>query len=303
MGKERSRVHTNEVLKVETAKRCLINVRKFFRKQRLQYLKKNILRYCSHNNNSEYDEIVKFLKSNPVECYNYNYTKKYKNMNVAVCFDESVGLYYVVHNNNKMYMKKGWTAEQAREYYRFIAIEQDNLSPHLYFTEDLKNKRFKKIVDLGAAEGNFTLDTIERCEHAYVFECDPNWIEALKATFRPWQDKVHLITAFVSNTTQDGTLTLDDYFKDDSEDIDLIKIDVEGEELPVLQGSSHILQKNKQVRLLICAYHYQNEENEIRSYLSGWNIKNRNGYIVMIDDKKQRKPYLRRGILEATRSC
>ena len=224
-------------------------------------------------------------------------------MNVTVCFDESVGLYYVVHNNNKMYMKKGWTSEQAREYYRFITIEQDNLSPHLYFTEDLKNKNFKKVVDLGAAEGNSTLDIIERCEHAYVFECDPNWIEALKATFKPWQDKVDIITGFVSNATQDGTLTLDDYFKDDSEDVDLIKIDVEGEELPVLQGSSHILEKNKQVRLLICAYHYQDEENQIRSYLSGWNIKNRNGYIVMIDDKRQRKPYLRRGILEATRSC
>lgn len=279
----------------------MINIRRFLRQQRLKILQKNILRYCGHFDDLEYDEIVEVLKSNPVECYNYKYTKKYKNMNVNVCFDESVGLYYVMHHNRKMYMRKGWTENQAIEYYRFIMIEQDDLSPHLYFTKDLKNKHFRTVLDVGAAEGNFTLDLIERCENVYLFECDPAWVEALKVTFKPWKDKVHIVTAFVSNTTQNDMLTLDNYFEDNCDDIDLIKIDVEGEEVPVLQGASHVLESNWQVRLLVCAYHYQNEENDIRSYLNGWNIKHRNGYIVMIDDKCQRKPYLRRGILEAIR--
>lgn len=283
--------------------RCVVNVKKIYRKQRLKRLQKNILRYCSHSNNREYDEIAEFLMSNPVECYNYKYTKKYKEIRVNVFFDQNVNLYYVIHNNKKMYMKKGWTEDQVRDYYRFLMIEQDELSPHLYFTEDLKNKRFRKVLDLGAAEGNFTLDIIERCENAYIFECDPGWIEALKATFKPWKDKVRIVTAFVSNITNNGMTTLDDYFKENYEGIDLIKIDVEGEELPVLQGANHVLEKNWQVRLLVCAYHYHNEESEIRSYLKGWNIKHRNGYIVMIDDKRQRKPYLRRGILEASRGC
>lgn len=282
---------------------CIVNTKKIFRKQRLKRLQKNILRYCSHSNNAEYDEIEEFLKSNPVECYNYKYTKKYKKICVNVFFDQNVNLYYVIHNNKKMYMKKGWTEDQVRDYYRFLMIEQDELSPHLYFTQDLKNKHFRKVLDLGAAEGNFTLDIIERCENAYIFECDPGWIEALKATFKPWKDKVRIVTAFVSNTSNNGMTTLDDYFKESYEGIDLIKIDVEGEELPVLQGANHVLEKNWQVRLLVCAYHYHNEENEIRSYLKGWNIKHRNGYIVMIDDKRQKEPYLRRGILEAYRGC
>lgn len=277
----------------------VVSVKKFLRKQRLKMLQKNIVRYCGRSNNEEYNEIAEYLKSNPVECYNYNYTKKYKKMDVDVYFDKNVQLYYVLHNHKKMYMKKGWTEEQIKDYYRFIQIEQDQLSPHLYFTEELQNKHFKKVLDLGAAEGNFTLDIIERCEKAYIFECDPDWVDALNATFEPWKDKVCIVTAFVSNITRDRIVTLDDFFKDNVEEIDLIKIDVEGEELHVLQGASHVLEMNQQVRLLICAYHYQNEEKDIRSYLNGWNIKHRDGFIVMIDDKHQRKPYLRRGILEA----
>lgn len=278
------------------------NIRAFCRKQRLKILRKNILRYYGRVHDSEYNEIVDVLKLNPVECYNYEYTKKYKSMDVKVFFDDSVDLYYVIHNDKKMYMRKGWTEDQVRDYYRFLRIEQDEQSPHLYCTKELQDKHFRKVLDLGAADGNFTLDFIEQCEKAYLFECDPNWIEALKATFRPWQDKVHIVNAFVSNTTRNGMTTLDHYFQEDFENIDLVKIDVEGEEVPVLQGAKHLLEKNRQVLLLVCAYHYQNEENDIRTYLDEWNIKHRSGYIVMIDDKHQKKPYLRRGILEAVRN-
>lgn len=198
-------------------------------------------------------------------------------------------------------MKKGWTESQVRDYYRFIRIEQDEKSPHLYFTKELQDRSFRKVVDLGAAEGNFTLEIIDRCDKAYIFECDEGWIEALNATFAPWKEKVTVVPAVVSNVTRDNRMTLDHYFKDDLENIDLIKIDIEGHEVQALQGAEKVLDQNKQTRILICAYHYQNEESEIRRYLSGWHLEHRNGYIVMIDDKRQKKPYLRRGILEASR--
>ena len=279
----------------------VVAVKKFLREKRLEALRKKIVSYCKEHCNAEFQEIGEYLGSNALECYNYHYTKRYKKLNINVYYDNELNLFYVVHKNKKMYMKKGWTASQVRDYYRFIRIEQDELSPHLYFTKELQDKRFRKVVDLGAAEGNFTLEIIDSCDKAYIFECDEGWIEALHATFAPWKEKVAIVPVVVSNVTRDNMMTLDYYFKDDLENIDLIKIDVEGSEVQVLQGAEKILTQNKQVRMFICAYHYQNEESEIRTYLSGWHLKHRNGYIVMIDDKRQKKPYLRRGVLEASR--
>lgn len=284
---------------------CLKNsvdaVKKILRRKRLDILRKKIISYCKEHYDAEFREIGEYLESNALECYNYYYTRKYKELNVNVCYDKKLNLFYVVHKNKKMYMKKGWTESQVKNYYRFIEIEQDELSPHLYFTKELQNKSFRKVVDLGAAEGNFTLEIIDRCDKAYIFECDSGWIEALNATFAPWKEKVTIVPTFVSNVTRENMTTLDQYFKDNLEEIDLLKIDIEGQEIQALQGAKKILDQNKQIRMLICAYHYQNEESEIQAYLNGWHLEHRNGYIVMIDDKRQKKPYLRRGILEASR--
>lgn len=287
--------------KVNILKMSYVEIRKKLRKLRLEKLRKDILHYYKDNKKEEFCKIVKYLEKNKIRCYNYEYVHAYQNMDVDVHYDKERELWYVMYKNKKMYMKKGWTKEQVQEYYRFLMIEQDEESPHLYFTKEFQGKKYRKVIDLGCAEGNFSLDIIDDCEKIYMFECDPGWIEALRATFDPWKEKVEIVPLFVSNVIKDNAVTLDDYFKNNYKHIDLIKIDIEGEEIHALEGAKILLKKNSQVNLLICAYHYQNEEIDIRKCLKGWNIKCREGYIVMIDDKKQRKPYLRHGILEACR--
>ena len=72
------------------------------------------------------------------------------------------------------------------------------------------------LADFGAAEGNFTLAVIDRIKKAYLFEYDPEWIEALRLTFKPWQDKVEIVPKFVSDKNDNKHCSGDVFFKDKS---------------------------------------------------------------------------------------
>ena len=84
--------------------------------------------------------------------------------------DNTNGLPYVYHNGKKLYFKRDMLAS-AEAVYRGLLIEQDKRSAHRYVDsyEELKGKT---LLDIGAAEAIFTLDTIECIDHAYLFECE-----------------------------------------------------------------------------------------------------------------------------------
>ena len=78
--------------------------------------------------------------------------------------DNTNGLPYVFHNGRKLYFKRDMLAF-AEVAYRGLLIEQDKRSAHRYVDsyEELKGKT---LLDIGAAEAIFTLDTIEYMDHA-----------------------------------------------------------------------------------------------------------------------------------------
>lgn len=51
--------------------------------------------------------------------------------------------------------------------------------------------------------------------------------------------------------------------------VDLIKIDVEGYELPVLRGAENTIKRNPDIKMVIASYHYPTEVNEVSNYLIG----------------------------------
>lgn len=103
--------------------------------------------------------------------------------------------------------------------YRGLLIEQDKRSAHRYVDsyEELKGKT---LLDIGAAEAIFTLDTIEYIDHAYLFECDESWIEALEATFAPYKEKITIVRKYVSDVNDEDNITLDTFFRDEGKSID-----------------------------------------------------------------------------------
>ena len=90
-------------------------------------------------------------------------------------------------------------------------MEQDRRSPHHYFNS-VKEVTGKVFVDVGCAEGYSSLEIIEEAKHVYLFEQDEQWLEAIRATFEPWQDKVTIVQKYVSDHNSSREQTLDDFF-------------------------------------------------------------------------------------------
>ena len=60
-----------------------------------------------------------------------------------------------------------------------------------------KRKLREIVVDIGAADGNFGLSIIEKVSKLYLFEPQKSWHKALQATFKPWEDKVEIVSKMV----------------------------------------------------------------------------------------------------------
>lgn len=52
--------------------------------------------------------------------------------------------------------------KEVAAYYKSVLMEQDEDSPHKYLTKDFNVENSDVVVDVGVAEGNFSLDIIDR---------------------------------------------------------------------------------------------------------------------------------------------
>ncbi len=204
--------------------------------------------------------------------YPYVWKKEYDKQRYEVTIDSENGLPFVMHNGKRLYFKRGTVDTTVEFGYRQLLIEQDPRSAHRYVKsyEELKGKT---LLDMGTAEGNFTLDTIEYVDHAYLFECDEAWIEALEATFAPWRDKITIVRKYVSDVNDENNVSLDIYFQDKPSENLFLKMDIEGYERKALEGAAHLLTTSEQISGSICIYHLQDDESVITDLLSSHGLK------------------------------
>jgi hypothetical protein len=270
---------------------------------RLHRLKSDIIRYLKNipedTIEKEQKEVLEYLLLNPVTTFPYDFNKSYIAKDIDVHTDEKSGLKYVLHEGKRLYFKRKWKENEIRTAYNALRIEQDVNSPHRYLSPDFPVRDGAVIVDAGAGEGNFSLSVIEKARKLYLFEADKEWIEALNATFQPWKNKVVIVNKYVSNIDTDTHVSLDSFFK--GEKIDLLKADVEGCELQLLQGASNILFSQKDIMVAMCAYHRQNDAEMINRVLTqyGFDTKFSKGYMFFFLDSPPAPPYLRKGIVRA----
>lgn len=164
-----------------------------------------------------------------------------------------------------MFFPKSWDAEKVGKYYRSVAAEQDPRSPHCYLYHGYEINEGDVVVDVGAAEGIFSLDVIDIADKVYLIEADSEWVEALQQTFANDEDKVRIIYGFADCIAEGDRLTLDSLFE--NEEINYIKMDIEGYEKPALLGAGTVLDKCKNLKCAICSYHCKEDEGWIRNYL------------------------------------
>lgn len=231
----------------------------------------------------------------------YEFTLSYEYSKVVVFLDEEVDLYYVLLDGKRLYYHRGYrNVESVQKSFTYISVEQDPHSPHRYLTKDFDVRSSDVVADLGAAEGNFGLMVVDRVKKLIVVEADEIWKEALQKTFEPWRDKVTIHTKAVGQINGTRGSTLFELFGEQLPDF--IKMDIEGNEFPVLQQAKNLLLANGS-RFAIATYHNHDDEVNIRNILEncGYVVIPSDGHILFIYDQLN-PPYFRKGLIRATKS-
>lgn len=229
----------------------------------------------------ELREVVDFVSGNGVRMYCYPFYDEYMEQDALVSYDGDRGLYYGMCFGRRMYLARKYdTPRKAGLYFQYACMEQDARSPHRYITEHFPIGKGEVGIDIGAAEGIFALQVIDDVGHIYLIEAEADWCEALEATFCKDRDKVTIIQGYVSDTDQNGNLSLDTLFE--GQKIDFIKMDIEGAERKALQGARRLVEKCMP-KMAVCTYHNAEDERVIRAWLEAagsYAVTSSPGYVV-----------------------
>ncbi len=229
---------------------------------------------------SDKKEAYRFIGKYGLSSYPGEYSLKYRTQKISVAFDEDKKLPYVMHARKRLYFPGIYNAGKVAEIYRSLIIEQDIDSAHRYVNA-YKELKGKTLLDIGSAEGIFTLDTIEYVKHAYLFEVEQEWIEALRASFEPWKDKVTITQKYVGNANDSSHISIDAFMEDKEKDNLFLKMDIEGAEQSAIAGAFQTLKTGKNIHLAVCIYHKKEDPDVIGNILrsSGYQTEFTKGYI------------------------
>ena len=269
------------------------------------FLKYQIISYFNQHphlqGDQEWKEVIQRQLRHKLDIFPYAYADQYHQEDITVYHDEVCGLSYVLQDNKRLYFKRGWNEKKIRRNYNRLRIEQDPGSPHFYTSEHFQVEQGDVVADIGCAEGNFALTIVDKVEKLYLFECDPGWLEALQHTFSPWNDKVEIVPKFVSDRDDERNCTGDTFFAD--KPVDFFKIDVDGGERPLLKGLQKTIGSKDPVKIAFCTYHRAQDEKEFTAYFlsHGFQVSPSQRFMIFYHDKMIAAPYLRRGLIRATR--
>lgn len=270
----------------------------------LNTIRKDIIRLYKQKAKADVEiaQVLKYLKTNPLRIFPYAFVDNYNPNQIKVLYDESNGLHYVIHQNKKLYFRRDWSSDTIREKYNDLLIEQDNKSPHCYLNDEFYVETDDVVADIGAAEGIFALSIIEKVQKIFIFETDLEWIESLTETFKPWRNKIQIIHKYVSDINDSKNCSLDEFCASENIKLSILKVDVDGAELSLLNGADAIFSTTKKIKIAICTYHNANDESQFRKIFEDrfdMKVQSSYGYMIFHYDPRLSAPYLRRGLLRA----
>jgi len=278
------------------------------RNRKLNQIRKKILDYYQQVEvmDDEIKDALNFLKrlnfftiSTTNLVFPNDFSLKYKKFSFKIYYADDLKMHYVYHQNKKLFFPKSMTPKHIRKYYLSICVEQDAHSPHCYLDNNFHVNDGDVCLDIGAAEGNFSLGIVDKASKIYLFEAEKRWLEPLEATFDPWRNKVEIINKYVSNKDTNEYVRLDTFLKSERA-ADFIKIDTEGAEEEVLQGALDLF-TGKKIKIAVTTYHNCDDEKRLTEFLKrhNLNIQNTNGYMIFLSDPNLSRKYLRRGLIRA----
>ncbi|MDR0303998.1 MAG: FkbM family methyltransferase [Chitinispirillales bacterium] len=250
----------------------------------------------------EKEEIIECLNNSLHFAFPYRFAKDLKNFEVF--FDDDSKMFFVLHKNKRLYFPKNWTKDKVIKYYHSLLIEQDLRSPHCYTCDGFEVKKSDIIADVGAAEGIWALENVETAKFVYIFEPQKDYIHALYKTFDPYKEKVRIVNKYVGCGSKwwNGKVEIDDFIAKNGVEISFIKADIEGAETMMLDGMPKLLKDKQDLRMLLCAYHRQNDADNLKKTLEayGFSIEFSQGWMLLMHDRfGLQEPYFRKGLIRA----
>lgn len=225
-------------------------------------------------------QVVQYLKCHGATMFCYDFSEKYLQNKPEIFFDGEENLNYVLHDGKRMYISPKLQGERTIwQYYNSLCMEQDIMSPHLYQSKKVRVEEGDVVIDVGAAEGFFSLSIIDKASYVYIIESDEAWRKALNATFRAYSGKVKIINKFAADFDGENKVTIDSLMENKKPDF--IKMDIEGAERDALKGAVNTL-KTHNVKCSICIYHNADDFNEIKKFFDfmGYRSEVSDGYIL-----------------------
>lgn len=255
----------------------------------------------SFKNKSEFKKEISYMKEkNKLFMFPYPFIEKYKLEDVQAFYDDNVKMPYVMHKGKKLYYPSDMSLDAVKKSYCAILLEQDEESPHRYFSKKYLFENNDIFLDVGCAEGNMALEVVDRAKKVFLFEASERWIPALTETFRPYGDKVSIVNKFVGNIIGKKETTIDFELKDYDGNI-YIKIDAEGSELKIIEGAKEVLEKRK-VICACCTYHKQEDAEVIKTIFEnkGYSYEFSNGVVLFKAQGNLKPPYFRKGLIRVS---
>lgn len=268
-------------------------------------LRSTILDWADRNPHeaSGYEEEIGFVdRYGPyVLPYEFVFDPKYRA--IAIHRDRRAGHFFAMYNSRRIYFPKQWSEKKCFHYFQSVWVEQNGRSPHRYRLWDMPVND-QTVIDIGAAEGNFSVEAAEVARRVVLAEGDPLWWGALELTFAPFRSKVRLIKAFVEADNDSGGEAVSMRNLISSERPSLVKMDVEGAARDLLQSVHELLERAEGPDFVVATYHYPSESSEVKQLLEacGYRTNKSEGWMLVPFDTNQQPPYFREALIHATKS-
>jgi hypothetical protein len=240
---------------------------------------------------TEENAALAFMGRHGLTSYPYPYALEYQQL-ITVEKDSEKNLLFVIHNGKRLYFPEFYTIEKVQKDYRALLIEQDERAAHRY-ARSYNELNGRTLIDVGAAEASFALDTIELTDRVIIFECMEHWQKPLQSTFAQWTDKVTIVKKYIGNKTAGEFVTIDDFLAKHSKDNLFIKMDIEGAERMALEGAQQTLQSGKNIRLAVCTYHRPGDPEYMDTFLKKYGFQTEFSDGLMYWNKRLSKGIIR----------
>lgn len=273
--------------------------------------RRQFLRFHRNSKNQEISNMVKHIRqTEKFSMINTPLTKDYDNLEMDVFYDDIYDLKYVYIDGKKLYVKRGLADCDIKSLIRSLLKEQDDNSCHRYLNEDdlsyikqyKENGGYIRLFELGSMEGMFSLKLADYVDEIHIFECENEWIDALRATFAQFSINVKIVNKYVGNLNDEKFISLDFYYKNQSLDgLNIVKMDIEGAEIDALLGMNQFMKRSENFKLFVCTYHKANDELQVREICKDYKIETTPGYFCFYVSSDYKAPYIRRCILKISK--